>query len=146
MIPMAYKKLDTYTSTSNQRLISKQNKKRSGQRIEHIIKKGESFWLIARRYNVKINSLATWNNLSPKDMLSIGDKLVIWTNEPVISDKPIKRKLNYAVKNGDSLYLIAKKFRVTIVDLARWNNLDQEKILRPNQKLTLYVDVTKQSS
>ena len=146
MIPMAYKKLDTYTGTSNQRLISKQNKKRSGQRTEHIIQKGESFWLIARRYNVKINSLATWNNLSPKDMLSIGDKLVIWTNEPVISDKPIKRKLNYAVKNGDSLYLIAKKFRVTIVDLARWNNLDQEKILRPNQKLTVYVDVTNQSS
>ena len=146
MIPMAYKKLNTYTGTSDQRLISKQNKKRSGQRTEHIIKRGESFWLIARRYNVKINSLATWNNLSPKDMLSIGDKLVIWTNEPVISDKPIKRKLNYAVKNGDSLYLIAKKFRVTIVDLARWNNLDQEKILRPNQKLTLYVDVTKQSS
>jgi membrane-bound lytic murein transglycosylase D len=50
------------------------------------------------------------------------------------------------VKNGDSLYLIAKKFRVTIVDLARWNNLDQEKILQPNQKLIIYIDVTKQSS
>ena len=54
--------------------------------------------------------------------------------------------LNYVVKNGDSLYLIAKKFRVTIVDLARWNNLDQEKILQPNQKLIIYIDVTKQSS
>ena len=146
MIPMAYRDLNTYEGTLKQRLISKQNKKRVGQRTEHIIKKGESLWLIARRYDVKINSLASWNNLSPKDMLSIGDKLIIWTDELISNDKPIKRKLNYSVKNGDSLYLIAKKFRVTIVDLAKWNNLDQKKILQPNQKLTLYIDVTKQSS
>ena len=146
MIPMAYRDLNTYEGTLKQRLISKQNKKRVGQRTEHIIKRGESLWLIARRYDVKINSLASWNNLSPKDMLSIGDKLIIWTDELISNDKPIKRKLNYSVKNGDSLYLIAKKFRVTIVDLAKWNNLDQKKILQPNPKLTLYIDITKQSS
>ena len=49
-------------------------------------------------------------------------------------------------KNGDSLYLIAKKFRVTIVEIARWNNLDQSKILKPGQKITLHVDVRNQSS
>jgi membrane-bound lytic murein transglycosylase D len=84
--------------------------------------------------------------MSPKDMLSIGDKLVLWAKQPPINNKPIQRKLNYSVKNGDSLYLIAKKFRVSIAGLARWNNLDQQKILKPNQKLIIYIDVTKQSS
>ncbi len=56
------------------------------------------------------------------------------------------RKLHYTVRNGDSLYLIAKKFRISINQLARWNNIDKNKILRPGQRLTLYVDVTAQSS
>jgi len=30
--------------------------------------------------------------------------------------------------------------------LARWNKIDTNKILRPGQKLTMYVDVTAQSS
>ena len=58
----------------------------------------------------------------------------------------MSRKIIYTVKNGDSLYLIAKKFRVTIVDIARWNNLEQEKILKPGIKLTLNIDVRNQSS
>ena len=48
--------------------------------------------------------------------------------------------------NGDSLYLIASRFRVTIAQLTRWNKIDKNKILRPGQKLTMYVDVTAQSS
>jgi membrane-bound lytic murein transglycosylase D len=50
------------------------------------------------------------------------------------------------VRNGDSLYLIANRFRVTIAELTRWNNIDKNKILRPGQTLTMYVDVTRQSS
>jgi LysM repeat protein len=30
--------------------------------------------------------------------------------------------------------------------LVRWNNIDKNKILRPGQRLTMYVDVTAQSS
>ncbi len=56
------------------------------------------------------------------------------------------RKLRYTVRNGDSLYVIARKFRVGIDQIARWNNIDKNKILRPGQKLTMYVDVTRQSS
>jgi membrane-bound lytic murein transglycosylase D len=56
------------------------------------------------------------------------------------------RKLSYKVRSGDSLYVIANKFRVTIADIARWNKIDTNKILRPGQTLTMYVDVTRQSS
>jgi len=146
MIPVSNKSLQSYKKSKDQRRISKQNQIRTGQRIEHIINRGESLWLIGRRYKVDIKSLASWNNMSPKDTLSIGEKLIIWSDQPSIETKPVTRKLNYSVKNGDSLYLIAKKFRVTIVDLARWNNLDQKNILKPGQKLILHIDVRNQSS
>jgi membrane-bound lytic murein transglycosylase D len=54
--------------------------------------------------------------------------------------------LNYTVRSGDSLYLIASKFRITINDLVRWNSIDKNKLLQPGQRLTMYVDVTRQSS
>ena len=53
---------------------------------------------------------------------------------------------SYTVRNGDALYLIARKCRVGIDQIARWNGIDKNKILRPGQKLTMYVDVTAQSS
>ena len=56
------------------------------------------------------------------------------------------RKLRYTVRNGDSLYLIAQRFRVSIDQIARWNSIDKNKILRPGQRITMYVDVTSQSS
>ncbi|MEC9415443.1 MAG: LysM peptidoglycan-binding domain-containing protein [Pseudomonadota bacterium] len=146
MIPVSNKSLQSYKKSKDQRKISKQNQIRTGERIEHIINRGESLWLIGRRYKVDIKSLAAWNNMSPKDTLSIGEKLIIWSDQPSIKTKPVTRKLNYSVKNGDSLYLIAKKFRVTIVDLARWNNLDQKNILKPGQNLILHIDVRNQSS
>ena len=146
MIPVSYMSARSYTKSDKQRRINTQNKSRKGKRIEHSIKRGESLWLLSRRYNVKINSLASWNGISPKDILPIGEKLIIWTEESIAKPKMISKKLNYIVKNGDSLYLIAKKFRVTIVEIARWNNLDQSKILKPGQKLALHVDVRNQSS
>ncbi|MDZ7644065.1 MAG: LysM domain-containing protein [Woeseiaceae bacterium] len=52
----------------------------------------------------------------------------------------------YTVRRGDSLYRIASRFRISVADLLRWNDIDRNKVLRPGQKLTMYVDVTTQSS
>jgi membrane-bound lytic murein transglycosylase D len=89
--------------------------------------------------------------MAPRDTLSVGQKLVVWTSEApgnvaALNNPATTRKLRYTVRNGDSLYLIASRFRVSIGDIARWNNIDKNNILRPGQKLTMYVDVTSQSS
>ena len=55
------------------------------------------------------------------------------------------RRLTYTVRRGDSLYRISSRFRVSINELAQWNDLSAEKYLQPGQKLVLYVDVTEQS-
>ena len=88
--------------------------------------------------------------MAPRDTLSIGQKLIVWTDQApastAMSGQGLTRKLRYTVRTGDSLYLIASRFRISITDLVRWNNIDKNKILRPGQKLTMYVDVTQQSS
>ncbi len=155
MIPVATKPLSTYSKSAAARLAKTQNRQRAGSRVEHVVRSGESFWTISRRYKITHRQLAAWNGMAPGDTLSVGRKLVVWTNADV-NDSPrmspttalgnTTRKLRYTVRNGDSLYLIASRFRVSIAQLARWNKIDTSKILRPGQKLTMYVDVTAQSS
>jgi membrane-bound lytic murein transglycosylase D len=153
MIPVATKPLSAYTKSADARLEATQNRKRSGNRVEHVVASGESFWTISRRYGVSTRQLAGWNGMAPGDTLSVGKKLVVWTDAhsapgapPVVARGGTTRKLRYTVRNGDSLYLIAQKFRVTVQQIAKWNQLDTGKILRPGQSLTMYVDVTRQSS
>lgn len=150
MIPVASKELSAYTQTADARRETKQNRERSGNRVDHVVASGDSFWSIGRQYDVGMRDLAAWNGMAPRDTLSIGQKLVVWTESPVprsaAGGQGTTRKLNYTVRSGDSLYLIANRFRISIGDLVRWNNIDQNKILRPGQKLTMYVDVTAQSS
>ena len=150
MIPVAKKPLTAYSQSADARREKKQNKQRSGNRVEHIVASGESFWTISRRFGVGMRELAAWNGMAPRDTLSIGQKLVVWTSQAVpgkaVTSNGTTRKLNYIVRSGDSLYLIANRFRITVNDLVRWNKIDKNNILRPGQKLTMYVDVTAQSS
>jgi membrane-bound lytic murein transglycosylase D len=155
MIPVATKPLSAYSQSADARLARTQNRQRSGNKIEHVVRAGESFWSISQKYGVTHRALAKWNGMAPGDPLSIGRKLVVWTDRSGAVDSPAtspvqsantQRKLRYTVRKGDSLYLIARKFRVGIDQIARWNNIDKNKILKPGQKLTMYVDVTAQSS
>ena len=154
LIPVATQPLSTYSQSADARLAKTQNRKRDGSKVEHVVRKGESFWTISRRYKVTHRQLAAWNGMAPGDPLPVGRKLVVWTDavnespqvSPATTLGNTTRKLRYTVRNGDSLYLIANRFRVSINDIARWNNIDKNKILRPGQKLTMYVDVTRQSS
>ena len=150
MIPVASQSLSAYGKSADSRRTKTQNRQRSGNRIDHVVTSGESFWSIGQKYGVGTRDLAAWNGTSPRDTLAIGQKLVVWTNKAAppttVSSKGTTRKLRYTVRRGDSLYLIASRFRITVNDLARWNGIDKNKILRPGQKLTMYVDVTAQSS
>ncbi len=153
LIPVASKPLAAYSQSADARLEKKQNRQRSGNKVEHIVANGESFWTISRRYGVTSRQLAAWNGMAPGDTLPVGRKLVVWTHadagpatSPTAALGNTTRKVNYTVRSGDSLYLIANRFRVSVNQLVRWNNIDKNKILRPGQRLTMYVDVTRQSS
>ncbi|HLT90472.1 MAG TPA: LysM peptidoglycan-binding domain-containing protein [Woeseiaceae bacterium] len=150
-IPVATKPLSAYAKSADARLAATQNRQREGRRVEHVVAPGESFWSISRRFGVGVRELAAWNGMAPGDPLAVGRKLVVWTSDPNAAasgpgGRELTRKLSYTVRRGDSLYQIAQRFRVTVADLVRWNGIDRDNVLRPGQKLTMYVDVTRQSS
>ncbi len=150
MIPVATEPLTAYVKSADARREKIQNTQRSGSRVEHVVAPGESFWSIGQRYGVGSRELAAWNGMAPRDTLSVGKALVVWTHRaPPTSPQSgngLTRKLRYTVRKGDSLSRIAARFRIRVADLVRWNGIDAKKILRPGQSLTMYVDVTRQSS
>ncbi len=58
------------------------NKKRT---VFHKINPGETLFAISVKYNVKINALRLWNNISAKSKLRIGDKLYV-VNPKTVTD------------------------------------------------------------
>ncbi|SET12415.1 LysM repeat-containing protein [Thalassotalea agarivorans] len=148
MIPVAARSADSYTFSQEQRLVKTQNRSRNGYKSTHIVKSGDNFWDISRKYKVNHRSLAKWNGMAPTDPLQIGQKLVVWQENPSTakSHQPVEnavmRNIMYKVRRGDSLARIADKFNVSIKDIERWNNLNRKTYLQPGQMLKLSVDVT----
>ena len=144
LIPISAKDADSYTLSSTQRLLAKQNRTVSGRyKVQYHVKSGDSFWTIARKYKVGVNELARWNNMSPRDPLRIGQKLAIWRKATNKGKNVMVRKVNYKVRSGDSLALIADKFSVQVAEIREWNTDMSEKYIHPGDMVTLYVDVTK---
>ena len=111
--------------------------------IHYTVKEGDSLWLIARRYDVRVKSLEAWNNISSRKFLQPGQQLTVHLGNsatvPVNTDKPTLGPFNYTVRNGDSLWLIARRFGTTIDKLRLWNKLSKGKYLQPGQTLILHI-------
>ena len=104
----------------------------------YIVSAGDTLSEIAAKHRVSISSLKRANNLT-SNLIKVGQELVIKAPASGPKTTPV-RKLNYQVRSGDSLYLIAKRFDLKINDITSWNKLDKNKYLQPGQRLTLYIN------
>lgn len=152
MIPRSAKGNAYYTHSAEARLAKTMSTPKGGQKTNYTVRSGDSLWSISRRHNVNTRSLAKWNGMAPGDTLSVGRELVIWGGSRVVANSSTGgppagrvRKLNYTVRQGDSLWKISSRFKVTVNQLKNWNSLSGKRYLRPGQKLVMYVDITQQS-
>jgi membrane-bound lytic murein transglycosylase D len=151
-------------------------------RVYHVVRKGESLGIIARKHKVSVSNLKKWNKLK-SDKIRAGQRLTIIkktrkrapkpepgpevpNNAPVIGDstsvvitladttakkvtppppqpkekpktnKPKETVVTYTVKSGDSLWTIAKKYKVTPEQIMKWNKCGEK--IRPGQKLKIH--------
>ena len=116
--------------------------------LTHIVEPGDSLWEISRKYKVNVRTLARWNGMGTTGILHPGTELKIFQKKASVKAVSITqreqvRKLNYRVRAGESLSLIASKFNISVQNIRNWNeDLTKQKYIHPGDRLTLYVDVT----
>ena len=81
----------------------------------YTVKKGDTLYSIANRFNTTVQALKSLNNLT-SNILTIGQTLKIPTSEE-------NTQTTYTVKSGDTLYSIANRFNTTVQAIKSLNNL-----------------------
>ena len=100
--------------------------------VYYDVKKGDSLYSIAQKFNIDVSELKMINNLS-SNVLSIGQQLII----PKINENDKKENNNYyIVEPGDTLYYISRKKGTTVDEIKRINNLNNN-LLTIGQKLLI---------
>lgn len=116
----------------------------AGAKRSYRVKRGDNLGTIAKANKVDVKDLQQWNKLTGKN-LKVGQTLVMQDNakrsggrvNTVVAANSKKQRTKYKVKQGDSLYMVAKRFNVEMQHLKRWNpRLGQA--LKPGQMLTVY--------
>lgn len=110
------------------------------------IQRGDNLGRIAKNFNTEVGLLQEVNNIKGS-RIRAGDNLMIphgteWASSLAMASSSTKTRTGYRVRQGDSLYRIAGKFKVSIDQLIAWNSLNPRAYLQPGQKLTLYVGET----
>lgn len=89
--------------------------------ITHKVTKGESFYSIAKKYDVKESAIYDLNPKLKGKVLQLNTILLIPDKENQSLNLNLSQTLNYKVIPGDNLYKISKKYGISIQDLERLN-------------------------
>jgi len=99
--------------------------------VRYKVQKGDSLWVIARKFSTTTKEIMTANNLS-NATLHIGQVLTVTP-----SKKSSTSPAYYYVKSGDSPFLIAKKHKMNLNRLLALNRLSKTCKIFPGQKLVV---------
>ena len=106
----------------------------------YIVRNGDNLWSIARRFDLRSKDIAAWNNIPLDSILKLGQELNLEfvsksTQTSIISDTASAE--NYRVRSGDVLFEIAKRYRIKLENLLKWNNLTERDLIYPDQLIRI---------
>lgn len=126
------------------------------------VRPGDTLYSMAKRHNTTVSALMKANSMkSPLELYtgkimripqhSGGDKIVRkdavkkkTTAKSVkkhqTSAKTAAKAKRYKVRNGDTIWSIARQFKISPHKLMKWNNLSMSSVIQPGDNLHVYLD------
>ncbi|WP_376693459.1 LysM peptidoglycan-binding domain-containing protein [Wenzhouxiangella sp. EGI_FJ10409] len=114
------------------------------------VRSGDTLSHLARRHNTTVRQLREANNLD-SDLLRAGQKLRLADNGRTPENSPHaeryaqleslhqrllpSRRFQHQVQPGESLWIIARRYGVTVDELQRWNGLGRNSLIRPGDRI-----------
>lgn len=83
--------------------------------IEYVVRQGDTLWLLSRRYGTTVDAIKRLNGLT-SDLLNIGQVLKIPSSQ-------VNPYFEYTVRQGDTLWLISRRYGTTVDALKALNGL-----------------------
>lgn len=119
--------------------------------VTHTVVKGDNLWAIARKHGTTVRELAAANKLRSDATLQLGQKLVIPAKSaapassgaaPASAGAAPARSASaspvvHTVKAGETLGGIARKYQVSIGEIATTNNIADPRKIRVGQELRI---------
>jgi len=108
-----------------------------GQKLKYRVRSGDNLWNIARKFGTTTKHIMKTNRLSGTT-LSIGQNLYITSRKQIKNEQlKISKKgtSTYKVRSGDSPFLIAKKYNMSLNRFLALNHLSKTSKIFPGQKL-----------
>ncbi len=113
--------------------------------IHYTVRSGDFLGKIASRYGCSVRQIQYWNGMSGTN-LKPGQKLVLYADQ-VSSPKPVATQpmktvqngnnVYYSIRQGDTLWDIAKARGVSVEDLKSWNSQLNFNNMKPGQKIVV---------
>lgn len=122
----------------------------------YTVTKGDSLWSVAKKNHLTVAEIAEANNLSASSTLRLGQKLIIpgkagatggataaattaAATAPVEAPAPKApaEAVTHIVKPGETLGAIARKYQVSVGEIATANNITDPAKIRPGRELTI---------
>jgi LysM repeat protein len=116
----------------------------------HIVGRGETATLIAKKYDIALADLLGWNNLTAKSVLKVGDKLVVRqaaANTAASGKRPADVASStgsgtvrhvHSVAVGEGLNEIADEYDVSVNTLMQWNGWSEAPKLGKGDEVVVY--------
>lgn len=126
----------------------------------HRVKRGDTLSKVARHHGVSVWAIRKANNLRG-NVIHVGQNLMIPISSRPLSrqiahiTRPLPRtslnprgraKIIHRVRKGETLWSIARKYKVYVRQLARWNRMHPRDILPVGRKLKVWISPTTVSS
>lgn len=114
------------------------NEERGTGDIIYTVQRGNTLSQIARAYNVSIEHIVELNNIENPNLIYPGQKLRI-TESNVTDLAPVDNTIQvyYVVKQGDTLYGIARRFGITLNKILQYNAIQNPNLIYPGQTIKI---------
>ena len=108
----------------------------------HVLRSGETLYSVARQYGVRVADLQELNDIDNPGRLCVGQRLRIPGKEGAEQVASARKnpsgsigrrsqkagRSTYTVQANDNLWSIARRHNVSVADLKRWNEVDEQNL------------------
>lgn len=118
----------------------------SAQPPTHTVRDGETLFGISRSYDVSVEQIREWNNLS-NNLIHAGQVLIVGPAGRSPAERPSQRPeqrqihptgetIVHTVEAGQTLFRLSRMYDVTIEDIKKWNDL-RNNVISIGQKIVI---------